>query len=83
MTNDIEFQNSINTVLKNCPSYVNFHLQFVEKDTLKFKLKVYFLDNNFIFCMGRTEADLLLALEKKLKRSIYWKQYILNFDLDI
>jgi hypothetical protein len=80
---DSELQNKITAVLKNCPCYVNFHLQYIEKEAFKYTLKVFFLDNNFIFCKAKNEIDLIINLEKKLKRSIYWKQYILNFDLDL
>ena len=83
MEKDIELQNNITAILKNCPSYVNYHLNYTEKDAQKFHLKVFFLDNNCIICASKTEHDLLMLVEKKLKRSIYWKQYILNFDLDL
>lgn len=83
MDEDKELQKKILEILKNCPSYVNYHLQFVEKESYKYKLKVFFLDQNFIFCNSRNEKEMLSTIEKKLKRSIYWKQYILNFDLDL
>ncbi len=83
MNEDIELQNKIRGILKNCPSHVHYHLQYSEKETYKFKLKIFFLDENFIFCNSKNENELLTVLEKKLKRSTYWKQYILNFDLDL
>lgn len=83
MTEDKELQIKITGILKNCPSHVNYHLQYIEKETFKYKLKIFFLDDNFIFCNSRNESELLATLEKKLKRSTYWKQYILNFDLDL
>lgn len=82
MFDENEFKKKLTDFLKNCPSYTHYHFQYVEKEAYKYKLKVFFLDSNFIFCNSRNEAELFKTLEKKLKRSTYWKQYILNFNFD-